>query len=442
MSAPVTLHRRGLRFALTVLTVGAAVLASAPAAFAAPVTSAPRSVQVSQSNVSLSTARPLTGTPVPTITGTPQAGRRLTASPGTWKPAPVALSYRWKVNGVTVPGATASAFTPSNTQVGKRVTVTVTGTKAGYQTASKTSAATRPVAPATIAVGTSPRKLVVTANGRWAYVANSGSGTVSVISTATGNVVATVPVGGDPIGLAVSTNQKQVFVSTCSDEKIYALNIASNTVAYSFTTGTCGDLVATPDGKTLYIGGSPTLRDITVATIATRSLAEPIFTGAAVIDLTSSADRKGVYVSNGDDYAILIVDTAAPQAPQKRFTTSHPPVASAPSPDGKTVYASLGLDLFTGPSNAVEVIDTATNRVRATIAINAPGDLAVSPDGSKLYVLSQGDNTIVTVSTATNRVLSRIPVGRAPSSLAVTPDGSKVGITNSGENTVSVLPVF
>ena len=76
------------------------------------------------------------------------------------------------------------------------------------------------------------------------------------------------------------------------------------------------------------------------------------------------------------------------------------------------------------------------------IAITAPGALAVSPDGSRLYVLSTENNTIATISTVTNRVLSRIPLGRAPSSLAVTPDGSKVGITNSNDGTVSVLPVF
>ncbi|WP_158250929.1 YncE family protein [Cryobacterium sp. Y82] len=291
------------------------------------------------------------------------------------------------------------------------MTVTVTGTKAGYKTVSKTSAPTGLVKPATIAVGTNPRDLVVTADGRWAYVANSGSRTVSVIAVTTGKVVATIPLGGTPLALAVSANQKQVFVSTCSDKKIYALNIASNTVAYSFSAGACGDLVATPDGKSLYIGGSPTLFDITVATIVTRSLAEPIFTGAPVGALTPSTDRKKVYLSNGDDYGVLIIDTAAPQGPINRFNTSHPPIASVPSPDGTTVSASLGRDLITGPSNAVEVIDTATNRVRASIAINAPGALAVNPDGSKLYVVSTENNTVVTVSTVTNRVLSRITVG-------------------------------
>lgn len=87
------------------------------------------------------------------------------------------------------------------------------------------------------------------------------------------------------------------------------------------------------------------------------------------------------------------------------------------------------------------MIVVATNRVRASVAINAPGDLVVSPDGATSHVLSRGDNTVVTVGTATNWVLSRIRVGQTPTSLAIVPDGSKVGPTNSGDNTVSVLSV-
>ena len=448
MSALVATPRRGLSLALSFLIIGTAVLIAAPAALAAPA-SLPAPVSGVTSQISTGTgaasqpsARKLTASPTPTISGVPQAGRRLTALPGTWQPAPVSLTYRWMVAGVTVFGATASVFTPSSAHVGKRIAVAVTGTKAGYQTVLRTSVSTGLVAPATIAVGAGPRKVVVTANGGWAYVANSQSHTVSVINTATGKVVARVAVGRNPVGLAVSTNQKQIFVSTCADEKVYAINIKSNTIAYSFAAGTCGDLLATPDGKSLYIGNSPTLREITVATIQARRLADPIFTGTAGSQLTLSADQTQVYVSNGDDYSILVVDTATNRLLPKRIDTAYPPVASAPSPDGKTVYASLGRDLVTGASNVVEVIDTVTNRVRASITINAPGDLEVSGDGSRLYVLSGDDNTIVTISTATNRIISRIPVGHAPTSLAVMPDSSKVGITNFGDNTLSVLPIF
>ncbi|ROQ64961.1 hypothetical protein EDF36_0463 [Rathayibacter sp. PhB152] len=82
----------------------------------------------------------LTGA-TPTITGTAKVGQTLTAVPGTWTPAPVTLSYQWKRGGTAISGATSATYKTVSADAGKAVTVTVTGTKAGYTTLSKTSAA-------------------------------------------------------------------------------------------------------------------------------------------------------------------------------------------------------------------------------------------------------------------------------------------------------------
>ena len=90
-------------------------------------------------------AAPLTA-PVPTITGAARVGSTLTAVPGTWGPAPVALAYQWKANGVSITGATAATYKPIAANTGKALTVTVTGTKTGYTTTTRTSTATAGVA--------------------------------------------------------------------------------------------------------------------------------------------------------------------------------------------------------------------------------------------------------------------------------------------------------
>ncbi|SMH50526.1 Serine protease, subtilisin family [Rathayibacter oskolensis] len=81
----------------------------------------------------------LTGA-TPTITGTAKVGQTLTATPGTWAPSPVTLNYQWKRAGVAISGATSATYKPVAADAGKVVTVTVTGTKAGYTTLAKTSA--------------------------------------------------------------------------------------------------------------------------------------------------------------------------------------------------------------------------------------------------------------------------------------------------------------
>ncbi|AND17689.1 fibronectin type III domain-containing protein [Rathayibacter tritici] len=82
----------------------------------------------------------------PSVTGTAKVGSTLTAKPGTWGPSPVTLTYQWKANGTALSGATAATYRPTSATVGKTITVTVTGKKTGYATATRSSAATAAVA--------------------------------------------------------------------------------------------------------------------------------------------------------------------------------------------------------------------------------------------------------------------------------------------------------
>lgn len=84
----------------------------------------------------------LSAIPAPTVSGTAKVGGSLTAVPGTWSPAPVALTYHWYRSGVATTGATSPTYKLTASDVGKSITVRVTGRKTGYATASKTSAPT------------------------------------------------------------------------------------------------------------------------------------------------------------------------------------------------------------------------------------------------------------------------------------------------------------
>jgi YVTN family beta-propeller protein len=91
-------------------------------------------------------------------------------------------------------------------------------------------------------------------------------------------------------------------------------------------------------------------------------------------------------------------------------------------------------------ANTVSVIDTATNRVTATVPVGSePAGVAVTPDGSKVFVANLDSNTVSVIDTATNGVTATVPVGSAPEGVAVTPDGSKVFVANLFSNTVSVI---
>ena len=88
--------------------------------------------------------------PVPTITGTRTVGSTLSAVPGNWGPAPVTLAYQWYRSGTPISGATAATYKLVSGDTGRNITVKVTGTKAGYTTATSTSAGTAPIAKGTL----------------------------------------------------------------------------------------------------------------------------------------------------------------------------------------------------------------------------------------------------------------------------------------------------
>jgi len=111
--------------------------------------------------------------PVPTLAGTAKVGATLTAKPGTWKPA-ATLSYQWYAGGVAIKGATGKALAPAAAQVGKALTVKVTGKKTGYTTVVKTSRASAAVAAGTFAAAPVP-KVTGTAKVGSVLTAKAGS---------------------------------------------------------------------------------------------------------------------------------------------------------------------------------------------------------------------------------------------------------------------------
>jgi hypothetical protein len=84
--------------------------------------------------------RIFTATPAPTISGTKAVGFTLTATRGTWSPAPTSYRYQWYRAGKAISGATKSTYKTVAADGGHTVTVRVTAIRSGYTTVSKTSA--------------------------------------------------------------------------------------------------------------------------------------------------------------------------------------------------------------------------------------------------------------------------------------------------------------
>jgi YVTN family beta-propeller protein len=60
--------------------------------------------------------------------------------------------------------------------------------------------------------------------------------------------------------------------------------------------------------------------------------------------------------------------------------------------------------------------------VTATVKVgNFPHGVAVTPDGTKVYVTNAGDSTVSVIDTTTNTVTTTMHIGKRPVGVAVTP---------------------
>jgi phospholipase C len=111
----------------------------------------------------------------------------------------------------------------------------------------------------------------------------------------------------------------------------------------------------------------------------------------------------------------------------------------AVSPDGTQLWvADTGPQTGPGAPTNIEVISTATDGVTATLSLpSAPEQVAFSPSGATVYVTTAAGLWVF--NTATHQVTSVIRGLGDPHGIAVSPDGSTVYVTNTADNVVEVI---
>jgi YVTN family beta-propeller protein len=156
------------------------------------------------------------------------------------------------------------------------------------------------------------------------------------------------------------------------------------------------------------------------------------------------------YVSSARDREIDVVNIAGTPAVLARIAVPGNPNRSVLSADQSLLYVAQD------NSDSVAVIDTGTNTVIDEIKVTAPAavfpnrgnlnganpnSVALSPDGSTLYVTDGGLNAVAVVSlSGTRTVEGLIPTGFYPNSLSVSADGKQLYIVN-GKSATGANPL-
>ena len=73
------------------------------------------------------------------LLGSGKVDSTLVAAKGIWLPAPDEVAYRWFADGTEISGATGATYKVRRDDVGKKITVAISGTRAGYAPLTLTS---------------------------------------------------------------------------------------------------------------------------------------------------------------------------------------------------------------------------------------------------------------------------------------------------------------
>ena len=248
------------------------------------------------------------------------------------------------------------------------------------------------------------------------YVANSSSGTISSYNRENlSQSPSSIPVGELPVDVVASPTAPIAYVSNYCGETQNCLNSTSRQSTISVVDTTTNQVTDTID----------------------------VGQGTIGLSLAISPNGSRLYAMNTESGNISVIDTSSDSVIGTISTCSHP-IWGVVSPDGNSLYVSCNPSSSSQTIDYIDVVHDPSNPTAATSSqitsssIDNPIGLAVSPDGSTLYVANHGSDTVAAINTTSDAV-SVVTVGENPLMIALSPNGANAYVTDSASNEISVI---
>jgi YVTN family beta-propeller protein len=209
-------------------------------------------------------------------------------------------------------------------------------------------------------------------------------------------------------------------------------------------------LVTSPDGRTLLASNDgQSVQSLMVIDRQSGAVRQTIFypaPEALFVGLAFSPDGKRAYASAGGNNKIRVYSVADQQLAETESIaiptpagadgkpTNPYPAGMAVSPDGSRLFVVDNL------TDALSIIDLASRSVTATVPVgHNPYAVVLAEDGQLAYVSNWGAQSVSVVNTTSASTDQTIGVGTHPSALALSPKRNELYVANTDSDSVSVI---
>lgn len=244
---------------------------------------------------------------------------------------------------------------------------------------------------------------------------SNGSNSVTFIDTATNKVKGVTYIGRSPHEGFFTADGKEVWVVVRGENYISVIDpITYKETRRIDTTPGPGMVLFHPNGKQAFVVSSfnPVVDVIDVSSHKIVKQIKVVSPFSPFLQFTP--DFKEMWMTHKDVGKVTRIDTATLEVKgvfDVGMITNH--LAFSKSANGTLAYVTVGGE------NAVKVFTTDdTPKLMATIPVGAlPHGIWASDDGSRQYVGLENGDAVDVIDTASNKVISRVPVGQAPQAL-------------------------
>ncbi len=267
---------------------------------------------------------------------------------------------------------------------------------------------------ATLRADANPSAMAVSPDGKLVYMSNSGSSTITVISTETNTIVTKINLSGGSFGLCVSADGSRVYATNFGRKTVDVIDAATNTIISTLPAGqTPYGIVCTPDGSRLYIVNYisdqtiPTY--VTVVNTLTGSIEAQIGVGILAAEgITINKNGSRVYVSNPVSNSVSVISTAS-NTVVDNITGLSGPKGIVLSPDDTKLYTKNAVTYQLMETDLLTNTTTAFGQAgRGSLGID------LTADGVLAYVVNYLDDNVSVINTVTRVTVATIPVERRP----------------------------